>query len=370
VVAEDYKELPAELHVNKPLDKAALKELLTRAHEKYPEKYSTIVTHLKNLGNKFATYETQTMGLREIAVPNKAERDKLFTKYENRLGKAKTREEQDKTLVSMQEELSKLDMKDGTDSASEMVISGGMGGKKTQLMKLRTSPGVATDAGGRIIPKIIRNSYSEGLNVRDNWLQAIQGRKAFQDTQLSTASPGELSKVMSNLLNSGVVSTDDCMTKAGISLFTKDEGIIDRYLASQTGRFSRNTLVTPDIQQELLKSNHKQVQVRSPETCQAKGGSVCAKCMGLRISTGKPYQVGDNAGMISAGILGQDVTQLALSAKHGNTLAHGEGIGLKGEKGLRTFVESPKIYANKQILCELYGKVYRIQMAPQGGFQR
>jgi DNA-directed RNA polymerase subunit beta' len=116
----------------------------------------------------------------------------------------------------MQAELAENDLSSPLDSASEMVLSGGMGGKKTQLMKLRTSPGVITDAKGQIIPHIVKNSYSEGLSVRDNWLQAIQGRKAYQDVQLSTASPGELSKVMSNLLNSSVVSQDDCGTKAGI----------------------------------------------------------------------------------------------------------------------------------------------------------
>jgi DNA-directed RNA polymerase subunit beta' len=268
----------------------------------------------------------------------------------------------------MQKEISDNDIAGGLDSATSMVVSGGMGGKKTQLMKLRSTPGVITDAKGKIIPQVIRNSYSEGLSVRDNWLQAIQGRKAYQDVQLSTASPGEMSKVMSNLLNSSVVSSDDCGTKAGITLFAKDESILDRYLAKDHGRFKRNTLITADVQQELLRSGVQMILVRSPETCQAKDGSVCSKCMGLRVATGKPFRVGDNAGMISAGILGQDVTQLALSAKHGNQTAKGQGTELVGEKGFRTFVESPKVYPNKQILAELYGKIYRVIRAPQGGW--
>jgi DNA-directed RNA polymerase subunit beta' len=362
------KGLPAKLKVDYPLDKKALNTLLSDAHAGFPDKYPDIVMHLKRLGNKFSTYETQTMGLDEIDVPNREARDKILSEAQALLSKATSSEQKDKVFEQMQARLAENDLKDRTDSATEMVVSGGLGGKRTQLMKLRTTPGVTTDAQGKMVHKIVNKSYSEGLNVRDTWLQAIQGRKAFQDTQLSTAAPGELSKVMSNLLNSAVVSTEDCGTRAGIYLFSKDEGIIDRYLAKDMPGYPRNTLVTPDVQQALLKAKIPQVLVRSPQTCQGKDGSVCAKCMGLRISTGKPYEVGDNAGMISAGILGQDVTQLALSSKHGNATAKGQTNALLGEKGLRTFVESPKVYPNKQVLCELYGTVHRILKAPQGGW--
>ena len=362
------KGLPDKLKVDYPLDKGAITTLLTKAHSSFPTKYSDIVMHLKRLGNKFSTFETQTMGLDEIEVPNKPERDKILSEAQAQLDKARTSGQKDKIFEQMQARLAENDLKGRTDSATEMVVSGGLGGKRTQLMKLRTTPGVTTDAQGKMVHKIVNKSYSEGLSIRDTWLQAIQGRKAFQDTQLSTAAPGELSKVMSNLLNSAVVSSDDCGTKAGIFLFTKDEGVVDRYLAKDVAGFPRNTLITPDVQQDLLKAKIPSILVRSPQTCQGKDGSVGAKCMGLRISTGKPYEVGDNAGMISAGILGQDVTQLALSSKHGNATAKGESNALLGEKGLRTFVESPKVYPNKQVLCEVYGKVHRIVRAPQGGW--
>jgi DNA-directed RNA polymerase subunit beta' len=362
------KNLPKDLHIAAPLDKSALTKLLTKAAKQYPDKYPTIVSGLKHLGNTLATYETQTMGIAEIEVPNKAKRDAILDKYDSLQAKAKNTTERETLLETMQSELAANDLAGGTDSATEMVVSGGLGGKKAQLMKLRTTPGVITDANNKMIPLVVRKSYAEGLNVRDNWLQAIQSRKALQDTQLSTASPGELSKVMSNLLNSAVVSTDDCGTKAGITLFTKDDSVIDRYLAKGVGQYKANSLITSDVQQALLKANKTQIVVRSPETCQAKDGSVCAKCMGLRVSSGEPYRLGDNAGMISAGILGQDVTQLALSSKHGNTMAKGKATELVGEKGFRTYVESPKVYPNRQVLAELYGRVHKITRAPQGGY--
>lgn len=362
------KGLPPGIKVDKPLDKKALKELLIDISEKHPDQYPQVVMHLKRLGNKFATYETQTMGMDEISVPNKALRDRILNKAEKDLSLAKTQDAKDIVFEGMQQALAKNDLFGGTDSATEMVISGGMGGKKTQLMKLRTTPGVISDHKGAMIPKVIKKSYSEGLSVRDNWLQAIQGRKAFVDTQMSTASPGELSKVMGNLLNSSVVSTEDCGTKAGIQLFTKDDGVLDRYLARAHGKFDRNTLVTSEVQQALMATNTTMLFVRSPQTCQAKDNTVCSKCMGLKISTGKPYRTGDNAGMITAGILGQDVTQLALSSKHGNAMAKGKSTDMVGLKGFRSYVESPKIYPNLQVLCEIYGVVHRLIRAPQGGW--
>lgn len=85
----------------------------------------------------------------------------------------------------------------------------------------------------------------------------------------------------------------------------RDEDIIDRYLARTEGKFKVGTLVTADVQQEMLRGGMDRVLVRSPETCMAPGGSVCQKCMGLRPGTGKPYRIGDNAGLITAGSLGE-----------------------------------------------------------------
>jgi hypothetical protein len=57
------KGLPKDTQVNAPLDKKALTSLLVNISEKHPDTYPAAVMHLKRLGNKFATYETQTMGM-------------------------------------------------------------------------------------------------------------------------------------------------------------------------------------------------------------------------------------------------------------------------------------------------------------------
>lgn len=198
------------------------------------------------------------------------------------------------------------------------------------------------------------------------WLGAAESRRNVAEGQINTAKPGEMNKVLSNVLAPAVVSSEDCGSDQGVLLGTRDENIIDRYLARDTGRFKRNDLITPDVQQDLLKAGVTSVLVRSPQTCHGKQLTVCKMCMGLRPGTGKKYEIGDNAGMITAGNLGEPLTQMSLSAKHSTSRAEVDTT-LKGEKGFRQLVESPENYPNRKVLCEVAGKVLYIRPAPQGG---
>jgi hypothetical protein len=59
---------------------------------------------------------------------------------------------------------------------------------------------------------------------------------------------------------------------------------------------------------------------------------------------------------------------MTLSAKHSTSLAEVQDVNiLKGEKGFRKFTTMPKNYSNKKVLCEIYGTVFRVLPAPQGG---
>ena len=308
------------------------------------------------------------MGLEEISVPNKAKRDAIIKKF-TKITEADKKKGDNEALIThlgqMQDALAKNDLDGSTDQASVMVNCS-MTGKKTQLMKLRTSPGVVKGQHGEIVPEIFAKSYAEGQDPLHFWLGAVESRLNIATGQVNTAAPGELGKVISNVLNNAVVSTEDCGTEQGIVLGTRDDDIVERYLARDTGRFKRNTLVTPDVQKELLNAGITQVLVRSPQTCRGRNGSVCQMCMGIRPGTGKKYEIGDNAGLISAGNLGEPLTQMSLSAKHSTTMAKLE-TGLTGEKGFRQFIESPENYPNRKILCEVMGVIWKIMPAPQGG---
>lgn len=358
--------LPDQIKVTRPIDKKYLNEILIKVSEIAPNDYPTVVMNLKNLGDRLSTYEAVSFGLDEISVPDRSRRDATILKYQDL-----TKNELDPTkitghLVGLQNELADMNRAPGlTDDASVMMDSA-LGGKSTQMMKLRVSPGVVGGHDGKIVNEIFDHSYAEGVTPLQYWLGATESRKNLAEGQVSTSAPGELSKVISNVLNSAVISKHDCGTKRGIELFTKDDDIQGRYLAANVGSFSANSLVTSEMQQALMRKGIEKVPVRSPQTCSAPDGSLCSMCMGLRPGTGRPYNVGDNVGMITAGSLAEPLTQMTLSAKHSTSMAGGKE-GLTGEKGFRMFVESPEQYTNRQVLCEVYGVITRIIMAPQGG---
>lgn len=362
------KILPPDIRVIRPVDKSYMKEILVEVGRKHPEKFDEVVSNLKRLADHMATMEALTIGLDEIDVPNREKRDAIIKKYQAQLEKDKAAGDERKmieNLGKLQHELAENDLKGMKDDASVMVRAS-LTGKKTQLMKMRTSPGVVGDHSGGVVPEIFPKSYAQGVDPLHFWLGATESRKNIAEGQVNTAKPGEMNKVLGNVLAGCVVSAEDCGTHQGILLSARDDSIIDRYLARDTGKYKRNQLITPDMQQDFLKSGIANVLVRSPQTCAAKASTVCRMCMGIRPGTGKKYEIGDNAGMITAGNIGEPLTQMTLSAKHSTSMAevHDE---LRGEKGLRQFIESPENYPNRKVLCEVIGQIMYIRPAPQGG---
>lgn len=357
--------LPEGMGITKQVDKKYLGELLTEVARKHPDDYGHTVMALKKLGDRFSTLEPVTMGLDEICVPNKEERDRIIKKYQQLVKGEKDEDKVIEHLGNLQKELATNDLNGTTDDASTMVRSS-LTGKKTQLMKLRTSPGVVGGSGGTIVNEIIPKSYAEGVDPLHFWIGAAESRRNIATGQVNTAKPGEMNKVISNVLNTAVVSKDDCGTSQGILLYARDDDVLDRYLARNEGTFKKDTLIDTDVQQAMLKAGLGKILVRSPETCTCPGGTVCSKCMGLRIGTAKPWNIGDNAGVVTAGNISEPLQQMTLSAKHSTSFAKKE-TGLTGETGFRLFVEQNKYYPNRKILCEVLGVIYRIRMAPQGG---
>lgn len=361
------KALPSDIQVTKPLDNKELKDILTKVYKKYPERYDEVVTKIKRIGDTFATFEGITMGIKEIEVPNKAARDKIISKAKKELSKSRSEAESLSILDRTQSAVIANDTLNGKDSATMLVKdSGAIGGKKIQLVKLRSTPVVVSGAGGKPLTELFDKSYSEGQTPFHQWLQSVDARDKLAEGQTQTSSPGELSKILHNTLAGSVISMDDCHTKHGIRLDAEDD-IIGRYFAPPIpSKYTDNTEITPQIQKELLSKGTKKVVVRSPQTCAAPSGTVCSKCMGHSISTGIKHVIGTNVGYISAGNMAEPLTQMTLSAKHSSTMAKTDD-SLRGDKGFRQFVEMPKEYTGQKLYCEVNGTIYNITLAPQGG---
>ena len=361
--------LPSDIRITKPVDKKEMTRILSYVARKHPTKYDQVVSAFKRIGDKWSTLEGLSFGLSEIAVPNQTKRDSIIKKHYSALTKSDNKDQTLKTLMSYQQVIMDNDYagEGSKGDATLLVVSGGLGGSRHQLTKLRSTPAVFKDHKERIVSKLVDKSYAQGVGLVDAWNGSAEARSNLVKGAVQTSEPGVINKVTNNLLNSTVISSMDCRTKHGISLFTKDEAIIDRYLAEDTGIYPRGTLIDSRVQQGLLRKKIVNVVVRSPQTCEVVDNTVCSKCMGLGISSGKLHQIGDNIGIQAASAISEKSTQLVLGSKHSTTMAE-KFDPMKGVKGFKQVTEMPKVFPYRQILCEIYGVIFKVFRAPQGGF--
>lgn len=111
------------------------------------------------------------------------------------------------------------------------------------------------------------------------------------------------------------ITADDAVIEA------LEERIIGRYAAKSIvdpkGKVivKEDHLITEKAVLSIIKAGIKKVWIRSPLTCLS-DSSVCAKCYGKDLSTGKEVLVGEAVGVIAAQSIGEPGTQLTLRTFH------------------------------------------------------
>lgn len=178
----------------------------------------------------------------------------------------------------------------------------------------------------------------------------------------STPKGGFLAKQLMLAAHRLVVTEDDCGTANGIPAAGNDPDNEGAVLARPAGGYPAGTVIDTKVMKKLR--GLKQIYVRSPITCQAKGG-ICAKCAGIR-EKGKFPEIGDNIGIAAAQAIAEPVSQSALSSKHSGGIA-GAGPTAAGFDAINQLVQVPKTYTGGAVISTLDGIVEAIEPAPQGG---
>ncbi|RKY27481.1 MAG: hypothetical protein DRP83_02300, partial [Planctomycetota bacterium] len=342
--------------------KKELRQKMNELARKDPVAYVKTITDLKREGDSIATLEGLSVGLDDIA-PDYTMRNRVLRPYETAFDKATTDKQRRRIAEEAQDKMLSIATKH-PGSMTQQVKSGARG-KPVQYMKIIASPAAARDPYGYTEPWLIRKSYSEGLKPSDYW---VAGNEAILDTIKSTVSvsePGELSKILVSNMADALITEEDCGTHNGILMDVTDPNIVDRYLARDTNRYRRNTLITSMVQSNIRKSGTAKILVRSPMTCEADDG-ICQKCQGLD-EKGNIHEMGVNVGVRAASAMAEPLAQFALDAKHGVRTAKGDRARLQGVSGFRQIIESPKQFMNKATLADVDGKITKIEKAPQGG---
>lgn len=346
---EGYK-LPGDFSMK------GLKSNLITLAKKDPALFAQSIPKIKKLGDEFSTYETISVGLDDIE-PEYNKKNAVIREAKAKLKAVGSNKQlQMATLLQTQDKLLQLTKEHPGDMGIQS-RSGGRG-NNNQLMKIVTSPGIVGDFDGAPIPYLIERGYAEGLSPAEAWIAGDESRTQAIKTQLGTAEPGEMQKVLASVMSSQVIAEEDCGTKAGVSMKADDPAITGRYLTD--GR-----LVDTNLAAELARKGGS-VQVRSPLNCELDSG-ICKRCMGLD-AVGRQYSIGSNVGVRAGAALSEPLTQMALSSKHGVSLVMGDHNKPRGLAAFKQFVEVPEKFFQRAPVATAQGKVSSISKAPQGGF--
>ena len=352
-------------------NKKAVKNKFTIIAKDYPNQYADIVLKIKQLGDKISYDQGASFSLDDL-VPIKEKFDTINT-ARGIFEKSKEIKDRDiksnyilENIVNLRKKLTDDIMEKTVDTnrLTKQVASGSRG-KPDQLNSMIGAPLLYADHKDRPIFTLIENNFAEGLTPVEYWASAYGTRKGTVSSALGTAITGAFSKSLNRGVDTTVVTTQDCNTENGIYENLNEKSIYGRYTAESYGKYPKLTLVTPEVTDDLKKSNIKRIKVRSPITCEAEKG-ICAYCRGITEHNRLPF-VGENVGLVSAQTITEPITQSALSTKHGGGLAGSSTLAGSVLDMSKQMLNIPTNFVNETPLSNADGKITDIKKAPQGG---
>ena len=127
-------------------------------------------------------------------------------------------------------------------------------------------------------------------------------------------------------------------------------------------KLTKGTYIDAEVLDGIAKSGVEDVNVLTPFNS-LNPESMDPLCYGFSLATGKPVEVGEAVGIISAQSIGEPGTQLTMRTFH-----TGGVVGLDITSGLPRIVElfearTPK---GKSVLSPIQGKVKSVEVTPEG----
>lgn len=360
------KLIPKNCYLEAPLDKSGARDYVMKlAKTLPPNEFGIVIKELKSEGEKHAFEKGFTLGINDLAQIAE-QRDKIVVGLKAKVLKAKTPEE----MAALNSEYTKkIDaalsskLKNKGNPLYDMIDSGAKG-SPSNLRSILATPLLVTDAKGVIVPKPIKKSYTEGLDIDDYWISMYGARRGMMDRAIQTSLPGAFSKdVMATTLDN-VISGDDCGTKEGVTLPIESTDALDRFTAGDQHGLPHNTLVDASVIAKFKKTGAKDIKVRSPLRCLKPKGT-CARCYGID-EHGHTPSVGDNVGAKAGQTISEPLYQMVLNSFHTGGTAGGPSAG--GYARINQLLQLPKVVVGAAALAPVSGKVTKIAKGLAGGF--
>ena len=298
----------------------AIDDILGEIARQDPKQYNKISKKLLDLGADFATDSSVTVGLDDLISP--VDRAPIFEHARQitkeirdnpALSKAEKREAVEGVYSNIQkalvDETYKRSLKSGNMFARQ--VEAKARGNPLQLAAMVTSPAFYRDAKDKAVPVFIERSFAEGLAPHEMWASAYGARKGVKATKFATREGGDLGKQLTNSMGRLTITKNDCGDIDGVDMAADDDDNIGSILTHKVAGYPAGTIIDRKVMAKLAKQKIKNVTIRSPLNCKAKGG-ICAKCAGVRENNKLP-EVGYSLGIIAGSSLAERVAQGALN---------------------------------------------------------
>jgi DNA-directed RNA polymerase subunit beta' len=351
----DQKSETNQLFRNKVINKKQLQKLITWSFTNYgTARTANLADEIKELGFCYATKAGVSISVDDLQIPatkkallEAAEETIRDTEDKYTRGEITEVERFQKvidtwnaTSENLKDEVVKhFEANDPLNSVYMMAFSGARG-NVSQVRQLVGMRGLMANPQGEIIDLPIKTNFREGLTVTEYIISSYGARKGLVDTALRTADSGYLTRRLVDVSQDVIIRELDCGTQRGVLIGDMTDGertliamkarVFGRVAAEDvlhptTGKVlvARNQDLSDDLCDLIADSGVKEMQVRSPLTCEATR-SVCQLCYGWSLAHAHLVDIGEAVGIIAAQSIGEPGTQLTMRTFHTGGVFTGE----------------------------------------------
>ena len=379
--------------------KPQMKKIISEVIERYNKaELRVFLDSMKSVGFTYGAKAGLSVAMSDVKTP--PSKNQILEKYEGEAEKVEkqfeadviTENERKQKIIEIWNEATeevqeamKIELESEEFNPVDMMVKSGARGNMMQVRQLAGMRGLVANPKGDIIERPIKSNFREGMSVLEYFISTHGARKGLADTALRTADSGYLTRRLVDVAAGIVVKElgDENIDWRGTKKKVKIDGKVSRYLHSTLyGRvlsedvkvdkklvqldngqkLTKGTYIDAEVLDAIGKSGVDDVQVLTPFNS-LNPESMDPLCYGFSLATGKPVEVGEAVGIISAQSIGEPGTQLTMRTFH-----TGGVVGLDITSGLPRIVElfearTPK---GKAVLSPINGKVKSIEVTPEG----
>ncbi|MEA3404106.1 MAG: DNA-directed RNA polymerase subunit beta' [Armatimonadota bacterium] len=368
--------LPLDMpYYNCDVAKEQLSDIVAECYRRYGQhRTAQLVDEIKELGFKFVTRSGLSICLDDTNI--ETEKERIIARAEReveRINRAASEgviaeDERERSVLSRWEQ-ARQEISDnildsiGTFNSLWMMVNSGARASMTHISQITGMRGLMSDPFGRLIEDLpVKNNLHDGLDLLEYFVSTHGARKGLADTALRTADAGYLTRRLVDVAQDVMIEAHDCGTTEGVTVtpmyvddvYCPSCGMVDYHRdgvchycgeeldvpeeaevyqdlrARIVGRWAAEDIMHPETDEVIVEHNNeidelaareiaasgiKQVQVRSPLTCELPRG-VCALCYGRDLATQRRVEVGTAVGIIAAQSVGEPGTQLTMRTFH------------------------------------------------------